>query len=629
MATDLRPEEQSRLEAEETRRGEEKITRALLRSLWLLLVALAVVAAILFLRRPSPALPPGDPPRVEAPPAPGPKTMALPRIPFTDITLAAGIDFIHENGAYGEKLLPETMGGGCGFLDFDGDGRQDIVLVNSTWWPGHEKPDGPAPTSRLYRNVDGTRFEDVTEAAGLSAGFYGMGVAAGDYDGDGDVDLYFTAVGPTRLLRNDSGRFVEVTETAGVDGGDADWSASAGFFDMDNDGDLDLFVCHYVEWSREIDLAVDYRLTGVGRAYGPPMNFAGVHSRLYRNKGDGTFEDVSAEAGIQVENAATGAPVGKALGVLPIDLDEDGFLDLIVANDTVQKFYFHNRGGGRFEENALLTGLAFDMNGNATGAMGIDGGRYGDEGKFGIFIGNFANEMTSLYAAQGDRSLFTDEAIIEGIGAASRSVLTFGLLLVDLDLDGRLDLVQANGHIEDEINIVQPSQHYRQSAQLFWNAGPKAEPRFVLADAADVGDLAQPIVGRGLAAADIDLDGDLDLLLTQVAGPPLLLRNDQSLGHHAIHLDLRSPHAPAGAIGATVEMRTPAGVVQRLVMPTRSYLSQTALPVVIGLENATKAANVRIRWLGASDWEELPPLDADHFYRVEQGKGVTSATPLN
>ena len=278
-------------------------------------------------------------PQELAPPVPaGPIKIVVPvraadppSVVFTDITSDAGIDFVHTNGAAGDKLLPETMGGGCAFLDYDGDGDQDLLFVNSSHWPDHPSGDGPPATMALYRN-DGTgRFEDVTAEAGLDVGFYGMGVAAGDYDNDGDVDLFLTAVGPDHLYRNDDGVFTDVTRRAGT-GGDPDgWSTSSGFFDYDNDGDLDLFVCNYVRWSREIDFAVDFRLTGIGRAYGPPSTFEGTFASLYRNNGDGTFTDVSAESGIEVVNAATGVAVGKALAVVFIDIDRDGWMDIFFA----------------------------------------------------------------------------------------------------------------------------------------------------------------------------------------------------------------------------------------------------------------------------------------------------------
>ncbi len=530
-----------------------------------------------------------------------------PTVGFTDITAQAGIDFVHTSGATGEKLMPETMGSGAAFFDFDSDGDQDLLLVNGApwpWTPESQRP-APAPTAALYRNDGRGAFTNVTSGSGLDVSFYGVGVATGDYDNDGDVDVFVTAVGPNRLFRNDGGgRFTDVTAGAGVAGDEGMWSTSAGFFDYDNDGRLDLFVGNYIRWTRDIDFAVDYRLTGVGRAYGPPMNFEGTHSYLYRNRGDGSFEDVSAAAGIQVNNPATGQPAGKALGVSMVDIDRDGWMDLLVANDTVANFLFINQGASGttgFVEEGAPAGVAYDRNGSATGAMGIDTAYYRNDGvSIGFAIGNFANEMSSLYVSQGDRRLFADEAITEGLGAPTRRMLTFGVMFLDYDLDGRLDLFHANGHIEDEINTVQPSQHYEQPSQLFWNCGPKAKACFAPVDPTAAGDLGKALVGRGSAFADIDADGDLDLVITQVGRRPVLLRNDQELGHEWVRVKLVGTKANRDAIGAIVELQA-GGITQRQqVMPTRSYLSQSELPVTFGLGAAKKVDAVRILWPGGA-----------------------------
>jgi hypothetical protein len=579
-------------------------------------LAVAVAVAIWAARRPEP------PP----PAAPAPQARAVARHPdvspptalFTDVTAEAGIRFTHFNGAAGDKLLPETMGGGCAFLDYDGDGDQDLVLVNACPWPDGPLPAGPPPTTALYRNDGAGRFEDVSAEAGLAVTFYGMGTAAGDFDNDGDTDLFLTAVGPNHLVRNDGGRFVDVTAAAGVAGAADAWSSSAGFFDADNDGDLDLFVCNYIRWSKQIDFAVDYRLTGLGRAYGPPMNFEGSFPYLYLNGGDGTFVEADESAGLHVTNPATGVPVAKSLAVAFADIDDDGLIDVFVANDTVRNFIFRNRGGGSFEEVGYPAGVAYGSMGNATGAMGIDAAYYRNDRALGFGIGNFANEMTSLYVTQGSPWHFADESIIEGLGAPSRLRLSFGLFFFDYDLDGRLDLLQANGHLEDAINEVQPSQHYRQPAQLFWNAGTAGRFSFVEVPATAAGDLARPIVGRGAAYADIDGDGDLDVLLTQVADRPMLLRNDQALGHHWLRVKLAGRRCNRDAIGAWVELTGPDGVVQRRqVMPTRSYLSQVELPVTFGLGGADRVTAVRVDWPDGTS-EEVPIPRIDTTVSVEQ-----------
>jgi hypothetical protein len=520
-----------------------------------------------------------------------------PPVRFTDVTREVGVDFVHVNGAYGERLLPETMGGGVAFLDYDDDGLQDLLFVNSSTWPWRTQ-DVRHPTPALYRNRGDGSFEEVTEPTGLdSLSFYGMGAAVADINGDGYTDIFLSGVGPNRLLLNQEGkRFIDSTAEAGVAGADDAWSSSAAFFDYDRDGDLDLFVCNYVQWSRDIDLSVDYRLTGIGRAYGPPTNYAGTHSYLYRNNGDGTFSDVSAQAGIQVNNAATGLPAGKGLAVLPVDVDGDGWLDLVVSNDTVQNFLFMNKGDGTFEESGMAAGLAFDNSGKATGAMGIDAAVYNNDSAFAVAVGNFSNEMSSFYVARAGVPLFTDEAIVSGVGPKSRQALSFGLFFFDYDLDGRMDLLQTNGHVEDEINVVQPSQHYEQPTQLFWNCGPGCARNYVHVPVEETGDLGLPIVGRGATYGDIDQDGDLDVVVTQVNRAALVLRNDQALGHHWLRVKVEGTGLNRDALGARVEVTAGDLSQTRWVMPSRSYLAQVELPLTFGLGEAPRVDRVQVTW---------------------------------
>lgn len=519
-----------------------------------------------------------------------------PTVQFTDITSESGIRYSHVTGAYGEKLLPETMGSGVAFLDFDNDADQDLLLINSDYWPGHLGTDAARPTMALYENDGFGKFTDVTQAAGLAVPMYGMGVAVADYDNDGDTDIFVTGYGSNRLLRNDGGQFQDVTAAAGVAGSGDAWSTSASFLDVDNDGDLDLFVANYVQWSREIDFNVNFQLTGIGKAYGPPNAYRGTHNYLYRNDGDGRFRDISMDSGMHISNPATGDPMGKALAVVPVDFDRDGWLDLLVANDTVQNFLFHNQGRGVFEERGSLLGLAFDRDGKATGAMGVDSAYFRNDNELGFAVGNFANEMTSLYVTRDARPPLTDEAIVEGIGPASRLALTFGLFFFDYDLDGRLDLLQANGHLEGDINKVQSSQHYRQAPQLFWNCGTDCRSSFLPLPADANGDFGTPLVGRGAAYADIDGDGDLDIVITQNGGPPLLLRNDLSLAHHWLRLKLIGTAVNRDAIGAWVEVRAGNIVQRRQVMPTRSYLSQVEQVLTFGLGVVDRIDSVDIFW---------------------------------
>ena len=591
----------------ETPANDAVITRALRRSLGLLVVLAAIAGGLIFwlTRRPA-----GNPQRLT--PLHAPQTaqanVRLPVVQFTDVTKAAGITFRQENGAVGQKLLPETMGGGVAWFDFDGDGDPDLLFVNSTWWPDDpRRAAGPAPTLALYRNdtVHGgePKFTDVTAGSGLDLSLYGMGVACGDFDNDGRVDVFITAVGGNHLFHNlGGGKFADVTVAAGVGGGTDEWSTAATWVDIDNDGDLDLFVADYVRWSPDLDREVNNTLVGIGRAYGRPWTFAGTLPHLYRNEGGGRFTDISAASGLQVRNPATGMPMAKTLAVAPIDLNNDGFIDLVVANDTVQNFVFTNRHDGTFAEVGAVTGLAFDPYGQARGAMGIDAARFRNDEALGIAIGNFANEMNALYVSRPvarEQLLFTDEAITEGLGPASRQLLKFGLFFFDYDLDGRLDVLTANGHLEEEIEKVQQGVHYRQPAQLFWNAGGAEGPTFVPADATNAGpDLFHPLVGRGSAYADFDGDGDLDVVITQINGPPVLLRNDQHLGHHWLRFKLVGTRSNRDAIGAWVTVRLNGQTLARQVMPTRSYLSQSELPVTFGLGEATRADDITVVWPG-------------------------------
>ncbi len=573
------------------------IGRAIRWSALVLVVLLAAGAAAFFWLRRKPAPPPQRMTALSAPVEPAKSPATPPRAAFTDITAASGITFQRFNGAEGDKLLPETMGGGAAFLDFDGDGDADILFVNGAPWPWAKSTPETPPRHALYRNDGNGRFTDVTAGSGLDVTFQGMGVACGDFDNDGRVDVFLTAVGSNHLYRNQgNGHFRDVTDAAGVGGDPDQWSTSAVFVDIDRDGDLDLFVANYVRWSRDIDFKVGYSLDGRHRAYGPPMNFQGTFPYLYRNDGNGHFTDVSAAAGVQIRAASTGVPSAKSLGVAAADLNHDGWIDLVVANDTVQNFVFTNRHNGTFAEIGADIGVAFDPLGNARGAMGIDIARHRNDDVLGIAIGNFANEMTALYVSQGQSGTYADEAITEGIGAPSRHPLKFGLFFFDYDLDGWLDLLTANGHLEEEISKIQKSQSYRQRAQLFWNGGGSGAGFIEVSPGAGDNDLFKPLVGRGSAFADIDGDGDLDVLLLQAAGPALLLRNDQVLGHAWVRFRLTGSHSNRDAIGAWIGVTAGDLTQWRQVMPTRSYLSQSELPVTFGLGDARAVEHAEVVW---------------------------------
>jgi hypothetical protein len=574
--------------------GEAVIRKAFYRSL-LMIVALIVSAyAIYHITRQETEPEPVIQEDLRGPTLTQKTTVEPPRVQFKDITDEAGIDFVHTNGAYGERLLPETMGGGGGFIDYDNDGDQDIILVNASYWPNQPQKD--KPITRLYRN-DGTgHFTDVTTSSGLGINSYGMGIAVGDYDNDGWDDVYVTTLHKNFLFHNEQGTFRDVSATSGTAGFKEDWGTAAVFFDFDNDSDLDLFVANYIEWTPEINMEIDFRVTGIGKAYSTPLHYVGARSRLYRNDGNGHFTDISIESGVHIP--------GKALSAIAVDYDHNGYLDLFIANDVLQNYLFQNLGNGKFEEVGALEGIAFNRNGKATGAMGIDAAWYRNDNELGIAIGNFANEMSSLYVTASGQTPFADEALLEGLGADSRLALTFGVFFFDYDLDGRLDLLQANGHLENEINKVQPSQHYEQPVQLYWNCANTdnsatdgdCNNRLILVN--DTGDLGTPIVGRGASYADIDNDGDLDVLITQPGREAKLFRNDQKTGNHWLRVKLVGTSDNRNAVGAVIELSANGVRQRRLITSGRSYLSQIEYPVTFGLGSAEKIDSFMITWPG-------------------------------
>lgn len=540
----------------------------------------------------------------------------LPSLPMTDVTETSGLRFVHFNGKEGERLLPETMGGGGGFFDFDNDGDQDILLVNGDNWPWAVQRTEISSSLALFEN-DGTgKFLERTDDVGLSHLFYGMGCAFGDYDGDGWTDVFVTAVGSNYLFKNNKGVFTDVTDELGVAGGDSDWSCPAMFFDFDRDGRLDLLVGDYVEWSKEIDFQQNFTLVGLGRAYGQPAAFGGTFLHLYRNTGSG-FEDVSESSGVQIRNPATNVPVAKSLAFSLLDANRDGWLDFIVANDTVQNFLFINNKDGTFDEQGTRAGLAYDNQGKATGAMGTDCGFYRNDDKLAIAVGNFANEPSSFFVMRGERLQFFDAAVATGLGPQTRLELTFGMFFADLDLDGRQDMVCTNGHLEEEISKVQPNQRYEQPAQIFWNAVGTGGTDWIPLDAAHVGEaFLEPIVGRGSAFADIDADGDLDLLVIVNGQPAKLFRNDQATGNHWLRLKLTAADG-SQAIGATIRVYAEDQVMQRTITPTRSYLSQSELIATFGLGKSESIERCEIEWPNGQT-QQIEIADVDTVIEVTQ-----------
>ena len=574
----------------------------------------------------------------------------VPEVKFTDVTAAAGIRFQHFSGATGSKLLPETMGSGVVVIDYDNDGRPDLLFVNSRPWPGQPQPE-KAPTLALYRNKGDGTFEDVTVATGLNVTLYGIGACAGDFDNDGFTDLFITCVGGHRLFKNVGGKqFEDVTAKAGV-GGPGSWpkaesaeaflkhappipfGTSATFVDYDGDGKLDLFVCHYCTWSPAIDLSNKSTLTGVGRTYQQPKDLEGNQCSLYRNKGDGTFEDVSESAGVRVSEAegtdagAKQRPVGKSLGVILFDPDGDGWPDLVVANDTVRNFFFHNvsdgKGGRKFVEKGLVSNIAYAEGGTARGAMGIDVGEV-KPGRTAVLIANFANEpSTLLELSNPQRLLFNDTCAAVGLLGPSRGPLKFGNFFFDYDLDGRLDILMANGHIDPDITKLQSNQTYKQAAQIFWNTGDDTRVFEPVTAAASGADLFKPIVGRGSAYLDFDGDGDLDVVLTDNGGTPLLVRNDQKTGHHWLRLNLEGDGAKSNrsAIGAEVTVEAGGQTYKRGITGARGYLSQSELTVTVGLGKTATIDKVTVRWPGKNGGSQSwNGLKCDAVYRLKQGE---------
>jgi len=535
-------------------------------------------------------------------------------IEFRDMTKQAGILFKHNSGAFGKKYLPETMGSGVCVLDYDNDGWQDLLFVNSMDWPGH-KGGAKSYPALYHNNKDGT-FTDVTREAGLAMESYGLGCAVADYDNDGFVDIYITTVGSNHLFHNlGNGKFADVTVKAEV--ADPGFSTSAVWFDYDNDGKLDLFVTHYIEWS----IAKDQYCTldNKNKSYCTPQTYKGESSTLFHNRGDGTFENVTKRAGLY-------DPTGKSLGVAMLDYDNDGWMDLFVANDTEPNKLYHNNHNGTFTDVAVQVGVAFSESGRVRAGMGVDAGDYDGSGWQSLVIGNFTNESMSLYRNDGS-GLFVDEEISSGIRQMSLQALTFGCFFFDYDLDGRLDIFAANGHVSDDISVVQPTLKYAQPAILFHNSGNR---KFEDASAKVGPAMQQPVVGRGAAYLDYDNDGDLDLVITANNGPARLLRNENGNQNDMLRVKLVGTRSNRDGIGARVTVTTSSGTrLFRMVKTGSSYASQSELPLTFGLgtPQAGRTVGLEIVWPSGQK-DSLSKIGANQFITVKEGSGIISARPI-
>jgi len=534
-----------------------------------------------------------------------PAAPSSPGFRLVDVTTASGIHFHHNSGAYGGKLLPETLGSGCAFLDYDNDGWQDILLVNGMDWPGHKRE---RTTLQLYRNNRNGTFTDITRRAGLDVEMYGMGVAVGDYNNDGYPDIFITCVGQNRLFRNTGkGTFLDVTRASGLSGRLA-FSTSALWFDFDRDGLLDLFVCNYVKWSEEHDVFCS--LDGTHKAYCTPEAYRGETCWLFHNRGDGTFEDVTATSGIFDSSS-------KSLGAAMLDYDEDGWPDLLVANDTQPNKLYHNQRNGSFKDIAVESGIAFSAEGKARAGMGVDVADFENSGRAGIAITNFDNEMIGLY--RSTPTGYIDVATQSGVGMPSKDKLGFGCLFLDADLDGALDLVAVNGHIDETVRNVR-HVGYAQPPQLFLNAGGG-----VFRDVSDeLGPgFKQPRVGRGLAYGDFVRDGDVDLLMTTNNGAAVLFRNDQLSGNRSIRVRLTGTKSNRDAIGASLRIYHGQSSQSRMIRSGSSYLSQSEFPLTFGLGKYDRVDRLVIEWPSGTS-EEYKDLTAGRAYQCVEGKGITA-----
>jgi len=535
--------------------------------------------------------------------APAPKGVKL-----TDATAAAGIKFTHNSGRAGKKYLPETLGAGVALFDADGDGWLDVLLINSRDW----QPRGRKSLHALYRNNRNGTFANVTRGSGLDVEMYGMGAAAADYDNDGRQDVYITALEGDRLFHNEGGgRFKDVTAGAGIK--NANFGTSAAWLDYDRDGRLDLFVANYVQWSREKDLWCS--LDGSTKSYCTPESYKGTASRLYRNLGGGKFQDASQKAGIAEPNS-------KSLGIGVLDYNGDGWPDLFVANDTQPNKLYRNNKNGTFTDEAMEAGVAFSEEGTARGAMGVDAADYDRSGRPHLLVGNFSNEMLALYHNEGN-GIFVDEAPASTVGQASLLTLTFGAFFFDYDLDGLLDILAANGHLEEEINKVQPRITYKQAPLLFHNRG---KGKFESVAAAMGPDFSRPIVARGAAYGDLDRDGDLDVVFTTNNGPAYFFRNDGGNRNRWLRVKTVGSKSNRDGLGAVVRVTSASGKQWTMVRTGSSYCSQSETAPTFGLGQDKVVQSLEIEWPSGVK-QRFANVPANQIVIVDEAKGLAQAGP--
>jgi enediyne biosynthesis protein E4 len=524
-------------------------------------------------------------------------------IRFVDTTQKAGIHFIHHTGATGKKYLPETLGAGCAFTDLDGDGFADILLINGKDFVPHSQRSFPA----LYRNNHNGTFTDITRGSGLDVEMYGMGVAVADYDNDGLPDIYITALDGDRLFHNEGhGHFRDVTAASGIH--NANFGTSAAWLDYDRDGKADLFVANYVNWSMQKDLWCS--LDGATKSYCTPESYKGTSCKLYHNLGGGKFEDVTQKAGL-------GDSTSKSLGVVVFDYNGDGWPDIFVSNDTQPSKLYKNNGNGTFTEEGMQAGVAYGEDGVARGAMGVDAADYDHSGRPHLLVGNFANQMLGLYHNEG-KGFFVDEAPSSSVGRASLLSLTFGVFFFDYNLDGFDDIFAGNGHIEPEINRIQPKVQYREPPLLFRNQGNGHFEN--VSD--DVGaDFRRPLLVRGAAYADYDHDGDLDLLLSTNDGAPVLYTNEGGNRNNWLCVRLEGTRSNRSALGAVVRIESALGKQWKTVHSGSSYCSQSDLALTFGLARDRVVSSLSVEWPSGVH-QQFKNISANQFLTINESSAI-------